>query len=258
MADVQHRAAVLLGGLAHLGQTLFLELHVADGQDLVHDHDLAVQMGSDAESQLDVHAAGVALDRGVDEVPDLGELDDLFHFGVDLGAGHAQNGTIEVDVLAARHLGVETGADFQHRGHAAVQVNIAGGRGRHVGQQLEQRGLARAVGADDTHGLSFVYCKADAVERHKGGAHQALVGADLGVGVFFAALAGPPALQVAAQRTAADLAQAVLFFDVLHADHQFLIFHAVPPVKPYRQRSFRPCRRAKCLRPAARPSTPAR
>ena len=215
-------------------------------------------MGRHAESQLDVHAAGVALDRGVDEVSDLGKLDDLVHLGVDLGAGHAQNGAIEVDILAARHLGVETGADLQHRGHAAVQVNIAGGRGRHVGQQLQQRGLARAVGADDAHGLALVDRKTDTVQRHKGGAHQPLVGANQGIGVFLAALAGQPALQVAAQCTAADLAQAVLFFDVLHADHQFLIFHAVPPVRPYRQRSFPPCRRAKHPPPVAQPSRPAR
>ena len=84
-----------------------------------------------------------------------------------------------------------------------------------MGQQLEQRGLARAVGADDAHGLAFVDCKADAVQRHKGRADQALVGADQGVGVLLAALAGPPALQVAAQRAAADLAEAVLLLTSL-------------------------------------------
>ena len=45
VADVEHGLAVAPGGLAHLGQALLLELHVADGEDLVHDHDLAVQMG---------------------------------------------------------------------------------------------------------------------------------------------------------------------------------------------------------------------
>ena len=110
-----------------------------------------------------------------------------------------------------------------------------------MGQQLEQRGLARAVGADDAHGLALVDCKADAVQRHKGRADQALVGADQGVGVLLAALARPPALQVAAQRAAADLAEAVLLFDILDADHQFIFTHHTRPLIRYRQRSFRPC-----------------
>ena len=78
----------------------------------------------------------VVLFIGINKITALGKFNDLRQLCVDLGAGHAQNGAIEVDILAARHLGVETGADFQHRGHAAVQVNIAGGGGCDVGQQL--------------------------------------------------------------------------------------------------------------------------
>ena len=125
---------------------------------------------------------------------------------------------------------MEAGADLQHRGHTAVQVDITGAGGRDVGQQLEQCGFARAVGADDTHGLALFDGEADAVQRHKCSTDQSLVGADQAVRVLFAALAGPPALQVTAQRAAADLAQAVLLFDVLHTDHQFIFTHVRTPL----------------------------
>ena len=40
---------------------------------------------------------------------------------------------------------------------------------------------------------------------------------------------------------AADLAEAVLLFDILDADHQFIFTHHTRPLIRYRQRSFRPC-----------------
>ena len=134
MADVEHGAAVLVGDIAHFAQAFLLELHVAHGQDLVHDHDLAVQMGSDGEGQLDEHAAGIALDGGVDEVAALRKFDDLGQFGVDLGLGHAQDRAVHIDVFAAGHFVVEAGADFQHGGHAAANFDLALGGGSDAGQ----------------------------------------------------------------------------------------------------------------------------
>ena len=212
VADVEHGAAVLVGDIAHFAQAFLLELHVAHGQDLVHDHDLAVQMGSDGEGQLDEHAAGIALDGGVDEVAALRKFDDLGQFGVDLGLGHAQDRAVHIDVFAAGHFVVEAGADFQHGGHAAANFDLALGGGGDAGQQLEQRGFARAVAADDAQGLALVDGQVHAVQCHKSLAEEALVGANDGVGVLFAADARPPALQVVGQRAAADLAEFVLLF----------------------------------------------
>ena len=59
-----------------------------DGEDLVHDHNFAVQMGGNGECQFHEHAAGIALDRRVDKVADLGELNNFRHLGVNFGAGH--------------------------------------------------------------------------------------------------------------------------------------------------------------------------
>ncbi len=73
-------AAILVGNIAHFAQAFLLELHVAHGQDLVHYHDLAVQVGGYGERQLDEHAAGIPLDGGVDKIAALGKFNDLGSF----------------------------------------------------------------------------------------------------------------------------------------------------------------------------------
>ena len=63
--------------LAHLAEALLLERRVADREHLVDEQDLRLEMRGDRERQAHVHAARVALHRGVEERLDLGERDDL-------------------------------------------------------------------------------------------------------------------------------------------------------------------------------------
>ena len=65
------------GDLVHLAEALALERGVADGQHLVDDQDLGLEVRGDREGQPHVHAARVALDRRVEELLDLRERDDL-------------------------------------------------------------------------------------------------------------------------------------------------------------------------------------
>ena len=70
----------------HLAQAFLLERRVADGQHLVDDQDLRLEVRRHGEGQPHVHAAGVALDRRVEELLDLGEGDDLVELAADLAA----------------------------------------------------------------------------------------------------------------------------------------------------------------------------
>ena len=74
------------GDVLHLAEALLLELGVADGQHLVDDQDLRLEVRRDGEGQAHVHAARVALHRRVEEPLDLGEGDDLVELALDLGA----------------------------------------------------------------------------------------------------------------------------------------------------------------------------
>ena len=90
------------GHVVHLAEALLLELGVAHRQHLVDDEDLRLEVGRHGEGQPHVHAARVALDRRVEEAADLAELDDLVELALDLRPRHAEDGAVEVDVLAAR------------------------------------------------------------------------------------------------------------------------------------------------------------
>ena len=59
---------------------------------------------------------------------DLAELDDLVELALDLGPRHAEDGAVEVDVLAAGQLGVEAGADLEQACHPAADLDSALGR----------------------------------------------------------------------------------------------------------------------------------
>src|SRR5262249_13343295 len=136
------------GGLAHAPQALPLELGVADGKHFVDDEDLRVQVGRDGKRQARVHPAGVVLHRCVNELFHLGECDDLIEPARDLLPTHAENCSVQVDVLAAGQLRVEPGPHLKQTPHPAVDVRQASRRLGDLREDLEQRALPRPVAAD--------------------------------------------------------------------------------------------------------------
>jgi hypothetical protein len=138
----------------HPPQALALERRVADGEHLVDDQHLRLEVGGDGEREPQVHAARVVLDRRVDEALDLGEGDDLVELAHDLVALHAEHGAVQKDVLASAQLRVEAGADLEQRADAAADARVAGRRLGDAREQLQQRALACAVAADDADGLA--------------------------------------------------------------------------------------------------------
>ena len=131
---------------------LLLEGGVADRQDLVDDQDVGVDMGADREGEARIHAAGIGLDRLVDEVADAGEGLDVVEARVDLVLRQPEERGGEVHVLAAGEFRVEACAELQQGANPApdVDVPVEGGACR---QQLQQRRLAGAVAADDADGF---------------------------------------------------------------------------------------------------------
>ena len=105
-----------------LAEAFLLELGVADREHLVDDQDLGFEMRGDGKGETHIHAGRVALDRGVEKFLDLGKGDDLVEFPADLGAAHAENRAIEIDILAAGELRVKPGADLQEARDPAAQA----------------------------------------------------------------------------------------------------------------------------------------
>jgi hypothetical protein len=153
------------GDVLHLAETLLLELCVADREHLVDEQDLRLQVRRDRESEPDLHPARVALDRRVEELLDAGELDDRVELALDLGAAHAQDRAVQVDVLAAGQLRVEAGADLEQRADPPAQLGAALRRLGDPREQLQERALAGAVRADQAEHLALLHLERDVAER---------------------------------------------------------------------------------------------
>ena len=117
--------AARAGDLLHLPEALALEAEVADREDLVDEQDLGLEVCGHGEGEAHEHAGGVALDRGVEELGDLGELDDVVELAPDLRPRHAQDGAVEVDVLAAAEFRMEARAHLEQAADAPVDARRA-------------------------------------------------------------------------------------------------------------------------------------
>ena len=163
VADEEDGAAVA-ADLVHLAQAFLLESRISDREHLVDDKDFGLEVGSDGESQPHVHAARVALDGRVEELLDLGEVDDLVKLPGDLPPRHAQDRAVEIDVLAARQLGMKAGADLEQTADPSVETDLAPGRLGDPAQDLQQSRLAGAVAADDPDDLPWLDIEGNIIE----------------------------------------------------------------------------------------------
>ena len=83
MGDQEDRLAAA-PELAELVEALVREAFVADGEHLVDEQHVGIDVDGDGEAEPHVHAGRIGLDRRVDELPQLGEVDDLVEALLDL------------------------------------------------------------------------------------------------------------------------------------------------------------------------------
>src|SRR5712691_3675687 len=87
--------------VAHFAETFLLKAGVANREDFVHQQDLRFKKRRNRKRQALVHAAGVALDRGVDKAFDFREGNDLVKLASDFAPLHTQDCAVQVDIFAA-------------------------------------------------------------------------------------------------------------------------------------------------------------
>ena len=150
----EDEGASLLAKVDKLFHALLLEGDVANGEDLVDQQQFGIDVDCHGEREPHVHARRVRLDRVVDELPKVGEVDDLIKTLGDLLTAHAQDGGVEKDVVASAQLLVEPGTEFEERGHPLGDLDVARVRCEDAGHALEQGRLARTVVADDAERLA--------------------------------------------------------------------------------------------------------
>ena len=77
---------------------------------------------------------------------------------------HAQDGTVEKNILAPGQFRVEARADFEQTAYSSPQFDLPGGGRGDPTENLQQRGLASTVAADDPNGFSRFDLERDVIE----------------------------------------------------------------------------------------------
>ena len=149
----------------HLAEALLLETRVTDCQDLIDNEDIGLEMRGHSEREPHVHAAGIALDRSVQETPDLSKLHDLIELALDLCSPHAQNRAVELNVLSAGQFRVEPGADLQQRSDSAFHLDSTFSWLGDPAYHLQQGALPRTVVTDDPKCSPLSELEVDIPER---------------------------------------------------------------------------------------------
>ena len=85
---------------------------VAHREHLVDEQDVGVDLDHHREGQAHVHARGVVLELEVDELLELGELDDALDAGPGLGGRQPEHDRVHHDVVARGEVGVEADAQL--------------------------------------------------------------------------------------------------------------------------------------------------
>ena len=148
----------------HLGDALALEGLVADRQHLVHQEQIGVGVHGDRERQPHVHAGGVELDLGVDELLDAAEGDDGIETLVHLLLAQAEDGPVQVDVLTTGEVRMHAGAHLDQPGDPAADTDTAAIREHHTADQFESGRLSGAVEAKQRDRLALGDRERDVVE----------------------------------------------------------------------------------------------
>src|SRR5262249_13316756 len=83
----------------------------------------------------------------------------------ELSPPHAEDGTAQVDVLAAGQFWMESRSHLDQRGQASLDPDFTGRRRRHLRQQLEDGALAGTVVTDDAERLAARDLEGDVATR---------------------------------------------------------------------------------------------
>ncbi len=133
MAEARHRAHVVgdeddrAAFLAHPVEdveALLLEGGVADGQHLVDQQDLGVDLDRHREGQAHVHPRGVVLELEVLKLLEFGELDHALVARPRLARREAEHDAVQRDVVEGGQVGIEADAELDEGGHPAVAPDL--------------------------------------------------------------------------------------------------------------------------------------
>src|SRR5688572_8267246 len=123
---------------------------VAYRQHFIQQKNVWIQRCSYSKSESHLHARAETLHWRVNEVTDVGKINDLLDLRVNLPLRHSQHGTVNINVLAPGQDGIESGTERDQRSHSPVNLDPTFVRLDQAVEHLEQRRFARAISANQS------------------------------------------------------------------------------------------------------------
>ena len=172
--------------LMHLAHAAVTEGSVANRESFVDQEHLGIHVDGDREGEPYDHAARVRFHRPLNEIADAGEVFDRLVTAIDFAFRKAEDGGVEIDVVAAGEFGVEARAQFEQGGDASVDGDGAGGGLHNAGDELQGGAFAGAVFADDAENFAAFNSEGQIAD----GVEVAMVRTPAAGQEFFEAVAG--------------------------------------------------------------------
>ncbi len=176
-----HRRAVLAHGLhivrheqyggslpqqlGHMCMALLLKKNVTYGQGFINNEDIRIQAGLHGKGKTNKHAAGIRLDRLIEEIAYIREFAYLLKPLRYFGCREPQGRAVDEDILAPREFRQKTAAQLKQRGHPPTQAGFTHGGPKRPGQNLQQRTFARAVMPHNTERLTLAHREGHIAQR---------------------------------------------------------------------------------------------
>src|SRR6266851_7299795 len=124
-------------------------------------------MCSDGKSETYIHAARIKFHSRVDELLDLREGDYLVKLLIDLGALHAEDRPVEINVLTPGEFRMKAGAHFEQRGDAPMHIGVTFSGFGDARKNFQQRALPCSVAPDHPDDLAAFDLEGNILQRPK-------------------------------------------------------------------------------------------
>jgi hypothetical protein len=152
MGDKENGA--ITRNLSNSLKALGAEGTIADSQNLVQNQNVGLHGGGHGEAKTHVHSGAVGLDGGINEFPDLSELDDVINPIVDFLFGESEQRTVHVDILSPRQDRIKSGAERDNGAYPPPGLDKSGIRFDQAVQHPEQGCFSGSISPDQAEAFT--------------------------------------------------------------------------------------------------------
>ena len=157
----------LLLQLVHSVIAFCLKEDVSYGKGFIDNQDFGVDGNIKGKGQTDEHSAGIRLHRLIDEVSDVGKVQDIRKLLVHFLLADTHHGAVHVNVFNTGIVLIKACAKLKECANRPLRFHNAACRGKHAGNNLQHGGLSGAVCADNPHRFSLFHGKGNVLQGKK-------------------------------------------------------------------------------------------